>query len=128
MSKRQRRLVAWLGLLGIVFAQIAVSAHACMLRAEAPDAAAATALLHHGHCGGEQKGAPLAPQGNACELQCSEAAHNAAAPDFPPMDVAAAPIVVAPAALPAAARPLGRSFLAADIAAPPLSLFCRLLN
>jgi hypothetical protein len=130
MSRRQRRFVAWLGLAGIVFAQIAVSAHACMLRVQTVAPAAAAALPHHGHCGGdEQQGVPLAPQGNACELQCSEAAPSTATPDLPPIDFASAPILfVAPAALQPVTRALGRSFLAADIAAPPRSLFCRLLN
>lgn len=130
MSRRRRRFVAWIGLLGIVFAQIAVAAHACTLRVPALDPAAAAAPPHHGHCGDAPKGTPLAPQGNACELQCSEAAPGGAAPDLPPVDVAAAPMVIAPAPLAAITwTALGRSFLAADSAAPPLSLrFCRLLN
>jgi hypothetical protein len=124
MSRRHRRLVAWFGIAGIVFAQIA-TAHAWIDRVHA--FGPSVAPPHQSHCGGGS--APPASQGNACKLQCSEAAPSGATPDLPSGDVAWAPIVVAPAALPAETRAHGRSFLAADIAAPPLSLlFCRLLN
>ena len=128
MSRRHRRFIAWIGLLGIVFAQMAVTAHACMLQPRTIDPAAAEGLPHQRHCSGVDQPAAPAPQGNACELQCSDVAPSAAAPDLPPMGLASSPITVAPVTPPTVTRMLGRSFLAADIAAPPLSLFCRLLN
>ncbi len=68
MNRTHRRLVAWLGILGIAFAQLAVTAHACMIRVQVPaNVAAAPATPHHGHCSGQGSSAPVAPQGDACE-------------------------------------------------------------
>jgi hypothetical protein len=129
MSRRHRRFVSWLGIAAIAFAQFA-TAHAWLHPVHADLPASASALPHSGNCGGGEGGAvPQAPERNACKLQCSEAAPNAAAPDLPPVDIASAPVIVAPAVLATVGRALGRTFLAADIAAPPLLLrFCRLLN
>ncbi len=88
MTRSRRRCLAWFGILGIAFAQIAVTAHACALRvgdgAVAPGVGDATA--HEGHCGGQHAVAlPQAPQGNACEVQCTDGAPSGAAPDLPPV-------------------------------------------
>lgn len=129
MNRTHRRFVAWLGILGIAFAQLAVTAHACTIRVQVPASVAAVpATPHHRHCSGQHASAPLAPQGNACELQCSEAAPTSAMPDLPPVALSALTVAIAPAASPGATRAYGRSLLAANSAAPPLSLqFCRLL-
>ena len=130
MTRSHRRLVAALGILGIAFAQVAVTAHACMLRSDAggiPALAAVSASANH--CAGALNAAqPYAPQGNACELQCTDGAPSAAAPDMPP--VALTPMFVPPAPLLVAvdAREWDRSVLAATSAGPPpLLQFCRLL-
>ena len=130
MKRTHRRYVAWLGILGIAFAQLAVSAHACMISITTADRVAtmAHAAHHHGHCSGVNGAAPLAPLGNACELQCSDGALATAAPDLPPVVLSSLPLPSAPVVLPVATRSHGRSFLAANSAAPPPALeFCRLL-
>ena len=130
MNRTHRRLVAWLGILGIAFAQFAVTAHACMIRATTAGmvAVAAPVVAHHGHCAGAQVEVPLAPQANACEVQCNEGVPSAAAPDLPPVALALLSVPVAPLAEPVATRECARSMLAANSTAPPLALrFCRLL-
>jgi hypothetical protein len=129
MTKRRRRFVAWLGIVGIVFAQIAVAAHACMVGVDGARSIAAAAAPHDGHCSGHEAPAPVAPQGNACELACSDGAPTPTAPDLPPLAFSTLPIAAAPlSAVPIETRAYGRSLLAANSAAPPIALsFCRLL-
>ena len=131
MTRSRRRLFACLGILGIVFAQLAVTAHACALRASAMTVGAPAAMTtaHEGHCGGQHAAAvPQAPSGNACEVQCTDGAPVAAAPDLPPVMLVALISPLAPAAMPVEAREWDRSVLAASGAAPPRALqFCRLL-
>jgi hypothetical protein len=128
MTRSHRRVVACLGILGLAFAQLAVTAHACMIRAAGPPAPAAI-IAHGGHCAGLQDAtAPEAPQGNACEVQCTDGAPSAAVHDLPPVALVALALPLTPATTPAEARAWGRSFLAANSAAPPRALqFCRLL-
>ena len=131
MTRSRRRLFACLGILGIVFAQLAVTAHACALRAGAMTVGAPATMTraHEGHCGGQYAAPmPQAPAGNACEVQCTDGAPVAAAPDLPPVMFAALTVSMAPAAMPIAAHAWDRSVLAASGAAPPRALqFCRLL-
>ncbi len=129
MTRTHRRYVAWLGILGIAFAQLAVTAHACVVSAAAPDSIALSApAARHAHCGGDGGTAPLAPHSNACELQCSDGALTTAAPDLPPVVLSSLPIAVEPVAVSTATRSRERSILAAGSAAPPLALrLCRLL-
>ena len=132
MTRSRRRLFACLGILGIVFAQLAVTAHACALRADAMTvgAPAAMTIAHAGHCGGQHASAvPQAPSGNACEVQCTDGARVSTAPDLPPVLLVALVSPLALATVPIEAREWGRSVLAASAAAPPHALqFCRLLN
>ena len=131
MTRSRRRLVAWFGILGIAFAQIAVTAHACMLRSDAGAAPAlATTTPHNAHCAAAlQGGEPATPQGNACEVQCSDGALSAAAPDMPTAALASSLVPVAPLPLLVDAREWDRSVLAAASAGPPpLLQYCRLLN
>jgi len=136
MTRSRRRLVAWFGILGIAFAQIAVTAHACMLRSDAGAAPAlaasalATTTPHHAHCAAAlQGGEPATPQGNACEVQCSDGALSAAAPDMPTAALVSSLVPVAPLPLPVDSREWDRSVLAAASAGPPpLLQYCRLLN
>jgi hypothetical protein len=131
MTRHHRRLVAWLGILGLAFAQIAVTAHACMIRAsEQGPVAPVTAKAHEGHCAGHQdSAAPLAPQANACEVQCSEAAPSVAAADLPPVALAPLPFPTAPFEVTVDVRAWDLTVLAASSARPPPSLqYFRLLN
>jgi hypothetical protein len=131
MTRSRRRLFACLGILGIVFAQLAVTAHACALRANAMSvgAPAATTTAQKGHCGGPHaSAAPQAPSGNACEVQCTDGAPVTAAPDLPPVMQVAMILPSSPPAVPVEARARDRSVLASSGAAPPRALqFCRLL-
>jgi hypothetical protein len=131
MTRSRRRFLAWFGILGIAFAQFAVTAHACALRVGSTPAhtASASAAAHEGHCGGQHAAAlPQAPQGNACEVQCTDGAPSGAALDLPPVALVTLAVPLVPATVPAEAREWGRSMLAANSAAPPLALqFCRLL-
>ncbi len=129
MNRKHRRYIAWLGILGIAFAQLAVTAHACMTSVTTPHSVATSAPAGpHAHCSGNNGTAPLAPQSNACELQCSDGALTTATPDLPPVVLSSLPIGVLPVMLSAATRAYDRSILAANSAAPPLALqLCRLL-
>ena len=131
MSRSRRRLLAWLGIVGIAFAQVVVTAHACALRTGTLNAHVplAAVSVDEGHCAGQHVTAlPQAPQGNACEVQCTDGAPSAVAHDLPPIALVVLVLPLAPATTPAEVRELGRSFLAANSAAPPLALqFCRLL-
>jgi len=131
MTRSHRRLVAWIGILGIAFAHVAVTAQACVLRASVDRAPAmATLPSHADHCVGADHGTvPATPQGNACEVQCTDGALSVAAPDLPPVALAALP---SPPAMPVVAidaRAWDLSVLAATSAGPPpLLQYCRLLN
>jgi hypothetical protein len=132
MTRKHRRFSAWFGILGIAFAQVAVTAHACMVRSDVSRApmTAAMSPAHADHCAGALKGAePLAPQGNACEVRCTDGAPSVAAPDMPPVAFLSLPVAPVLVATPTDAREWDRSVLAAASATPPpLLQFCRLLN
>ena len=131
MTRSRRRFLAWFGILGIAFAQFAVTAHACALRVGTmhSQTPSASATAQEGHCHGQRAAAlPQAPQGNACEVQCTDGAPSGAALDLPPVALVTLAVPLVPATVPAEAREWGRSMLAASSAAPPLALqFCRLL-
>ena len=129
MKRSHRRIVAWLGILGIAFAQVAVTAHACMIRSDAGPRVDAT-VAHTDHCAGEANApAPLAPQANACERQCTDGATASATPDLPPVALVSLPAAPVSRVLAVDAREWDRSVLAATSAGPPpLLQYCRLLN
>jgi hypothetical protein len=129
MIRSRRRMAAWLGILGIAFAQAVVAAHACVTGAPVhASAARAVAMAHEGHCAGVQGTAPVAPVSNACEVQCTDGAPVTAAPDLPPVMQVAMILPSSPPAVPVEARARDRSVLASSGAAPPRALqFCRLL-
>ena len=129
MNRSHRRIVAWLGVLGIAFAQVAVTAHACMIRSDAGPRTDATAA-HMDHCRGDANApAPLAPQSNACELQCTDGATASAGPDLPPVALVSLPAAPVARTLAVDVREWARSVLAANSAGPPpLLQYCRLLN
>jgi hypothetical protein len=133
MTRSRRRFAAWFGILGIAFAQVAVTAHACLTGAPVQATAAkAVAMVHEGHCAGVQgqaQTAPLAPIANACEVQCTDGAPSAAAPDLPAVTLAILPIAPAPVDLSVDTREWDRAILIATSAGPPpLLQYCRLLN
>jgi hypothetical protein len=131
MTRSHRRLVAWIGILGIAFAHIAVAAQACVIRGDVlRDRAAVAVPSHADHCAGAYHGAaPVAPPGNACEVQCTDGTPFAAVPDLAPVAHMSLPFL--PLAPPTSVdvRAWDRSVLAAAGAGPPpLLLCCRLLN
>jgi hypothetical protein len=133
MTRRRRRVLAWLGILGIAFAQVAVTAHACITGAFVHASAAhAVAMSHQGHCVGAQGAAPVAPvapTANACEVQCTDGAPTGAAPDLPPVLLDALPVAHERVGAAIDLREWDRSVLAATSAGPPpLLQFGRLLN
>ena len=105
MNRTHRRLVAWLGILGIAFAQLAVTAHACVTGVPGPSAAAGAPQCRIRVTAGPGCKARrrLRRQGNACEVQCADGAPSAAAPDLPPVALAVA-AVAAPACVAAGRR------------------------
>ena len=123
MTRSRRRLAAWLGILGIAFAQVAVTAHACLTGAPVnASAARAVAMAHEGHCAGVQgtaPSAPLAPIANACEVECTDGAPSAAAPDLPPVALAVLPVAPAPVTMTSTEHSWDRTWLAATSAQPP---------
>lgn len=131
MTRSRRRLIAWLGILGIAFAQLAVTAHACMARTPMlqQQAQAEPTPAPHGPCAGRTGTTPSPAQhDNACEVQCSDGAPPATAPGVPFVALASLSGGLAPAAAFVDAREWRRSTLAANSNAPPLPLqFCRLL-
>jgi hypothetical protein len=131
MNRSHRRIVAWLGILGIAFAQLAVTAHACMIHPSLRSSSApALAMVQDGHCAGHPDSAPpLAPQANACEVQCSEGAPSVAAVDLPPVALAPLPFTAVPFEVTVDVRAWDLTVLAASSARPPPSLqYFRLLN
>jgi len=112
MSRFLRRCVAWLGILGIVFAQFVATAHACAPGGSAGHerpglASAASAAAAAGHCAGHAA-APVAPAGNLCEVHCTDGATPATALDLPPVALAPLPVAApALAALAVVAAPQG---------------------
>jgi hypothetical protein len=130
MTRSRRRLVAWLGILGIAFAQFAVTAHACMASVAVPEQrqSPAAAMAHDSHCGGQHIAAPATPHGNACEVQCSDGAPPAIALAIPFAALPSQASPIAPVSASVEAREWLRSTLPANSTAPPLPLrFCRLL-
>jgi hypothetical protein len=133
-----RRAVAWIGILGIVLAQFALTAHACALGASASfdplGATIADARPAHvampdrasSPCGHE---ADLAGGANLCEVHCSDGATSgSSAADLPPVALAALPVAAAPFAALSTAESAGLARPATLPGAPPPVLrFCRLL-
>jgi len=137
ITRSTRRAVAWIGILGIALAQLALTAHACSpgaapaldprgaaLVEEAPAHVAVPndARLPCGHETGQPAGA------NLCQLHCSDAAPAAPSADLPPVALNALPVTVVPfaaiAAIPSDALARPAAFPGAS---PPLLQFCRLL-
>ena len=132
MTRRRRRFAAWFGILGIAFAQFAVTAQACLTGGPVhATAARAVAMGHKEHCDGTQgpaQKAPIAPIANACEVQCTDSAPSAAAPDLPPVMLAVLPVAPSPVASPSPEGAADTVFLASTLAQPPPHLqFARLL-
>ncbi len=123
-------MIAWLGIAGLVFAQLAVTAHACMTGASVQASAArAVAMGHQEHCAGAHDAAPLAPIANTCEVQCTDGAPSVAAPDLPAVTLTILPVAPAPVDLSSDTREWDRAILVATSAGPPpLLQYCRLLN
>jgi len=130
LTRRIRRVVAFSAMLGLVFAQLAMSAHACALQGSAAPHAATGSAMHAAAdhpCSGMAP-EPASPQGNACEVHCTDGATLPASPDLPVVALAALPAAAVPLAVLAANDIVARTPYAALPGAPPLNLqFCRLL-
>jgi len=132
MTKAMHRVVAWIGILGIAFAQFAVTAHACAHGAaprtgHAPAVIAADAAVVTSHCGDQDAGR-AAPAPNLCEVHCTDAATPTPALDLPAAALAPLPVAAITLADLAATATPQPSHLAAPGRAPPLILqFGRLL-
>jgi hypothetical protein len=130
MIKRStRRAVAWIGILGIALAQLALTAHACTLGTVAPFHAGGATIAAPGHAAlpcGHDAGQPAGA--NLCELHCSDGATATPSADLPPVALTALPVsVVAFAAAAAAPSDAHARPAAFPGASPPLLQFCRLL-
>jgi hypothetical protein len=131
MTRTLRRGFAWLGIVGIVLAQLAATAHACVPRAPAGGdvlqiAIAAGAGTAIGHCH-EGVGTRLPAAPDLCAVHCTDAAAPVAIPERPPVVPAPAASVLL-AALAASARDRPAPQPPAPGGAPPLILrFGRLL-
>jgi hypothetical protein len=130
MTRRPRRFAAWLGILGIAFAQVAVTAHACLTGAAVQaTAATAVAMAHEAHCAGARADAPIAPVANSCEVQCTDGAPSGPVVDLPPVVLAGLPVAPAPVGPVIALQASDRTSLEATSARPPPQLqFLRFLN
>jgi hypothetical protein len=138
MNRSLRRLVAFVGILGLSFAQFAATASACGLDAAsghessawvvAAASPAGAAEAQH-HCGGHAPApTPALPGSNLCEVHCSDAATPAAAPDLPAVTLALLPAPALPLeALVAAAAPPPAEALVRAAAPPIVIAFGRLL-
>lgn len=131
-NRSKRRLLAPLVILAVVFAQLALTAHACPVHAStAPLAPASHALgsaSHDAHPCSESARVPGAPGPVACVAHCTDGAALPPALDLPAVSLVALPVAAAPFEALATADRVARSPLVALPGAPPVALaFCRLL-
>lgn len=129
MTRTTHRLLAWIGIVGIACAQVAVAAHACTLGAAVRSTS--EPQLHQGHCAGVVgDDTPLAHPANTCEVHCTDGANTSSiAPDLPPFVGPSVAVQLWPVAMAIDRREWDRSVLAAKSAAPPPFLqYGRLLN
>jgi hypothetical protein len=126
MNRSSRRIIAWLGILGIAFAQFVATANAC-----APGAASGadryefsapgTATVGAGHCG-EHAAPPATPAKNLCEVHCSDGATPVTALDLPTVALAPLPVPAMTLAALAADAPSAGSYAAVAVTGPPIVL------
>jgi xanthosine utilization system XapX-like protein len=125
MTRMHRRVIAWIGIVGLAVGQIAVAAQGCGLSERQATLSATT-----DHCGNALHGdAVPANHSNACEVHCTSGAPSVAAPDLPPVALNSLPVPTMPVAIAVDEREWDRAVLAASSAGPPpLLQYCRLLN
>jgi hypothetical protein len=129
MVRRQRRWVAGLVMLGVVFAQIITVAHACTLAVPATQPAA------FGQPGDESMPEDCAamakravPNGNVCDSHCAYGQQIDVQPDAPVAAIAQQPALTVSVVSSIVQLPLDAIFLQARSTAPPVSLlFSRFL-
>jgi len=130
IARSTRRAVAWIGILGIVAAQFALTAHACSLGASAAAGSGGVAVAAAHQPAAHPCGHAAEPVGvpNLCEVHCSDGATAGSAPDLPQVSLAPLPVAVAPFAIAASTHSTVLARPAALPGAPPPALqFCRLL-
>lgn len=129
MVRRQRRWVAGLVVLGLVFAQCITVAHACLLTSVAPQAATLAPVAGETmppDCAAMAKHA--ATNVNACELHCAYGEQIGAHPDLPVASIAPHPALTVDPVPPVVHPSLETASLLARSTAPPVSvLFSRFL-
>jgi len=124
--------MAWFGILGIAFAQLVVTAHACALGPPAAGEPAAAVRASPGETLGAlvAAGDPCAahavgsatPATNLCEVHCTDGLTSAAAVDLPQVALAPLPVAVIPLVALAAAAPPECLHTPALSAGPPIVL------
>ncbi len=131
VSRSRRRVIAPLVSVAIVFAQLALTAHACAFHGSATLLAAAHAasrseVVHH-PCT-ESTAAPKSPQANTCEVHCTDGATLPVSPDVPSVTLAALPVPEILLVARTATERAARASTTALPGAPPAAIaFCRLL-
>jgi len=117
MNRRRRPLFAFLAAFALVFAQFAVSAHACILH-EQP--VKAEVMAHHEGCGGAMEADDAPVNGNVCDGHCQygSASFDGADPVPAACDLAGPVLRVAPLAT-ATSADARAAWLFAPAAAPP---------
>jgi hypothetical protein len=128
MKRSLKNPVAWIAIVGVLFAQMAMAAYAfdgASVRV-APVEAASGSLVGGGgaHCAGI---APEPAPANMCEVHCTDGAALPSAPDLPPVLLTALPVHLVPFAASVADGEHACSRVAALPGAPPPTLrYCRL--
>lgn len=123
-----KRPVAWIALVGVLFAQMAMAAYAfdgAPERAEAGIAAAAPDGSGGSHCTGV---APEPAPANVCEVHCTDGVASPSGPVLPPVLLTALPCpVLAHSALDIDSQRAWAPDATLAGAPPPTLRYCRLL-
>jgi hypothetical protein len=129
MVRRQRRWVAGLVMLGVVFAQIVTAAHACTLAVPAPPTATLVEpndVTMPSDCAAMAK--EVAANAKVCDSHCAYGQQIDVQPDAPVAAIAPQPALTV-GVVPSIVQPsFDKTFLHARSTAPPVSLlFSRFL-
>jgi hypothetical protein len=117
MTRRRRSVAAFFAAFALVFAQLAVSAHACVLHEASPRP---EVMTHHEGCAGAMEADEAEVNGNVCAGHCQ---YGNASVDNAPLDAMAAdpagPVLRVERVDPALAGHFAPSWRLAPAAAPP---------
>lgn len=129
MKRLRKRPIAWMAIVGVLFAQLAMAAYGfdnTASHTSVVDAAIGAGVgAGGGHCAGPSSEPVPA---NVCEVHCTDGASSPPAPDLPPVSLTALPVDLVPFAASAREREHVGALPAPLPGAPPPTLrFCRLL-